>query len=87
VVESDVGCCAGVVVCREDGFCLEFTKSVEIELSGEGGEVGVFEVLGEDVAGEFFDVFDDKALPVVCPYCYICITPVDHVECFCEEHG
>lgn len=35
-------------------------KAVHVELAYERQEVCVFEVLGEDLVGEFRDVLDDK---------------------------
>jgi len=57
VVEAHVGGRACVKVGRQDRFCLELAEAVEIQLSCEGREVGVFEVLRQDCGGELFHVF------------------------------
>jgi hypothetical protein len=44
-----------------------FAEAVHVELSYEGGEVGVFEVAQEDLVGEAGDVFDDEGFLVVGP--------------------
>ena len=82
MVESNIGSSSCIVVRSEDWFCLEFPKAVEVELTCKGGEIGVFEVLGEDVGGELFNVFDNEGFTVFSPECNVSIAAIDHVVCF-----
>ncbi len=54
-----------IVLMDADGIVLDFTKAVEIELAYEGGEVVVFEELGDDVGGEYLGVFYQECATVI----------------------
>ncbi len=48
MVETDVASSSGIVVGSKDRFGLKFSKAIEIQLPGKGGEVRVFKVLWQD---------------------------------------
>jgi hypothetical protein len=74
-----------IKVSRQDGLCLELPESIEIELSTERREVGMLEVLRQNVRGKLVNVLDYKVVSLLGPGSNLWIAAINHVECFCTE--
>ena len=46
--KSNIRCRSRIIISSKDGFRLEFSEAVKVELSCKGREVGVLKVLGQD---------------------------------------
>jgi len=87
IEERDVFCGALVEVFVADGLRLDFAEAVKVQLTRKRTELVVVEVLGDDLGGEFFRIFDDEHFPVRGPRTNFRITCFDHAIGLLEEYG
>lgn len=50
------------IICEFPTIRINFSETVDVELAHEAGEVGVLEVVGEQLEGELSDVPDDEGV-------------------------
>mmetsp|Transcript_10259 Transcript_10259/g.28778 ORF Transcript_10259/g.28778 Transcript_10259/m.28778 type:complete len:224 (-) Transcript_10259:272-943(-) len=87
IVEGNVLGRVGVKVRVADGLGLHLAEAVEVELAGEGRELVVVKVLGDNFGGEEIGVLDNEHLAVLRPTGDGGIARVDHLVCFLQKDG